>query len=48
MTSEDWAKLQKAYNYLMNSDDAKIENPKWIIYKVGSNVVRIDIKNVSS
>ena len=43
MTPEDWKRLEKAYNYLMDSSDSKIESQKWIIYKVGG-IIRIDIK----
>jgi len=44
MTPEDWKLIDDAFAFLMNNRTAKIENDKWSMYKVGSNIVRIDIK----
>lgn len=45
MTPENWTELQNAYNYLMSGTGAtKLETPKWVIYKCGANIIRIDIR----
>lgn len=45
MDPEDWAKIVHAYDVIAQSNGVnKIESDKFIIYKVGSNLIRIDIK----
>ena len=46
MTPRAWEELMKAYNFLTSVDSVtnRIDNPKWVMYRVGSNIIRIDIK----
>lgn len=46
MSPQDWERIKKSYEFILDSDNNanKLENEKWSIYRVGSNVVRIDIK----
>lgn len=46
MNPEAWKRLEAAYNFLTSVDSVtnRIDNPKWVLYRVGSNIIRIDIK----
>lgn len=45
MTKEQWLTVEEAYRYLiMNSGVKRVDNDDWALYRVGSNIIRLDIK----
>lgn len=44
MTPEDWKAIDDAFVFISTNRTTRIDGDKWSMYRIGSNVIRIDIK----